>query len=99
MHKLLLIILPLLWICFPVFAIMASNKLLFIYDESPEKIGVKLKQRTWGPSYSDAKKIFNMSRDENAKQKAREAIKLWKISFGSIYSFVLVYVLSLLIDT
>lgn len=92
--KILLIFLPILFITFGVSFNLAVNKILFIYNEF-HKAGFDLKRRTWGPTFSDTKKIAELTKDEYVRNKANESVKLWKIGFFCLLSFFMVFLVVL----
>lgn len=93
MLNFLLIILPFLWMGFPIIATIAVNKVAFLYHEDTNKAGFKLKRRTWGPSYKDTKKIIEMTNDDFTRQKARESIRLWNISYYCLYASIILFII------
>ena len=94
----LLITLSIIWLAFPILATIATNKIGFIYDINPNKVGFKLKRRTWGPSYKDTKKIFQLTDDDYIKQKAKDSISLWKISYNCLYISIGLYIVVLVLS-
>ena len=79
--------LPFIWLGFPILSTMAVNKVLSFYDEDSKILGIELKERTWGPSYKETKKIFQLTKDEFIKQRAKESIRLWRLSYYCLYAF------------
>jgi hypothetical protein len=88
MDVLLIGLLMILWFGFVIFPIIAVNKVKFLYNESEEKLGVKLKRRTWGPSLRDMKNVFEQTKDMEIRDKVGRAIKFWNYAIISFISFV-----------
>lgn len=83
---------------FPIIATVAVNKLTFLYREDTNKAGFKLKRRTWGPSYKDTKKILEFTDDEYTRTKAKESIRLWKISYNCLYISIVLWVVIVILQ-
>lgn len=87
-----MILLPIFFIAFIVIINLAVHKMLFIYKEY-DKAGFPLKMRTWGPSFSDTKKVYNLTSDKNIKIKARISLNLWKMGFYYLICFLILFVI------
>jgi len=86
-----------LWMSFPILSTIAVNKLTFLYDEKTNRAGFELKRGTWGPSYKDTKKIAKLTQDEYVRKKAKESIRLWRISFSCFFfSIILFFIIGFL---
>ncbi len=90
------IIMPLLWIAIPILMWSAVYKLQHLYNEDNNKAGFKLKKRIWGPTYmtyKKAKKVAALTKDEDTRKKAYEAIRLWKMSYYCFFCFIIAFFL------
>ncbi len=97
MRNFILIILPIFFLGFPVLKTIATNKLLFLYeDEYINTIGFKLEERTWGPTFKDSKKVFISTNNQQVKKKVAQAIKLHKYSHLSLLISITLYFIQLL---
>lgn len=94
----LMIMLPIMWLAFPITATLAASKVSYLYSDKSGKAGYNLKRRTWGPSYKDTKKILQSTDDAYTRLKAKESIKLWKISFKCLYISIVLYIVILALN-
>ncbi len=93
----LLILTPLFFILMPICMILAVNQLTHIYI-NPNKAGFDIKIRTWGPTYSETKKILELTTDTKTKKSAKLSINLWKVGFLFGIIFMTSYMLILIIS-
>lgn len=92
---------PLLWIAIPILMWIAVYKLQYLYNEDNNKAGFKLKKRIWGPTYityKKAKKIAELTKDEDTRKNAQESIRFWKMSHYCFFAVIILYVLILILQ-
>ena len=92
---------PILWIGWLIIAIIAANKLDYLFYNDSDLADYSLKRNNWGSSfisYKDAKNIYEKTNDKIVKAKSKEAVKLWKMSYACLFSAIVLFIVILLIQ-
>ncbi len=67
--NILFLVTPILGLGFPVIAIIAVNRLSYLYHNKTNKAGFEFKRRTYSPSYKDTLKNLELTEDDFHKGK------------------------------